>query len=189
MHTTTAAAFLAILAASTPAACREPLPQVTAARPVSPECAPVSSDGHFFPRDIALSEHEADALRLGTHLGAISTSAFVSQFLVTMGEPSLSCGADPSLEAYRFIWTSAFGNEQPVVIRIMRDSTSAWSIRAARFKNHVNRTIAVRTERMLSDEEDRVVTAAIQASQFWTVPTLLWAHDRDSWGRWKPLDS
>ena len=43
----------------------------------------------------------------------------------------------------------------------------------------MDRAIADRAERALSDEEGRAVTTAVQTSQFWTVPTLLWARNRN----------
>lgn len=90
-----------------------------------------------------------------------------SAHLLAMNEPSLSCGAPSSDEAYRFLWLRSF--HQPIAVRVSRAGRSYELVATALSGagGYEPGRVVQRVRRELTEDEWRRVTHALQRISFW----------------------
>lgn len=93
-----------------------------------------------------------------------------SAHLLAMNEPSLSCGASTSDEAYRFLWLRSF--HQPIAVRVShtghRYELVATALSGA--GGYEPGRVAQRVRRELTENEWRRIIGALERISFWEMP-------------------
>jgi len=88
-----------------------------------------------------------------------------------MSEPSLSCGADPSGQTYRFLWVRTF--HHPIAIRVTL-SGSTGSLVAIELNGqggYEPGNVLRRKEQRLTETEAMLVTTVVRDGRFWQTDT------------------
>jgi hypothetical protein len=85
--------------------------------------------------------------------------------LDAMREPSLSCGDEP--DSYRILWRHSFTSWGAAMVRMSR-SKDSWVMTAVQFGDSRKRNEVLRRSRILSEEEARSVSAAVNEFELWT---------------------
>ena len=102
--------------------------------------------------------------------------------LAKIEAPPLSCGKGPE-ESYRLTWIHAFSSTRPVVVTLER-SGRTWSAVGVELTGFVEKTVARRTSRRLSNEEAATLARTIESTAFWNTRVALdpeGAIDGDTW--------
>ena len=113
-------------------------------------------------------------------MGPIQTRAVHG--LSQIEAPPLSCGKGPE-ESYRLTWIHAFSSTRPVVVTLER-SGRAWSAVGVELTGFVEKTVARRTSRRLSNEEAATLARTLESTAFWNTRVALdpeGAIDGDTW--------
>jgi hypothetical protein len=96
-----------------------------------------------------------------------------SAFLRAMGEPSLSCGAPPRGESYRFLWMPTF--HRPIAVRVTLRPAGGVLVAIeldGKAGYSVGKVIR-RTERILDEPTAITIRTRVVGSGFWGLPTQL----------------
>jgi hypothetical protein len=119
------------------------------------QCPPDGPDSFYIP------SASLDAFRRGWY----------SEHLSAMGEPSLSCGAPTVVESYRFLWLRTF--HQPIAIRITHTGKQYQldGVVLNGAGGYAPGRVLRRTRRTLSLTQWEQAISALEAIEFWTMPT------------------
>jgi hypothetical protein len=150
------------------------LPLLTACATLSQNadlsCGEAGPNTYYFPAD-TFYRPDTDAYTHYGHGGMHDENARddYSNLLSFLGEPSLTCGAPPGEEIYRFVWSPSF--DPPATVRITRvgdiyvlDAATSVVRDKTRYRiKHIHRT--------LTQEEWSGATSLLEKLNFWNQPT------------------
>lgn len=124
-------------------------------------CPESRSQIFFFPQSTFHSRPDLDAF----------VRKWYSQQLSAMKEPSLSCGASPGTEAYRFTWLRTF--HHPIAVRITwsEEGGELTSVELDGAGGYEPGSILKTARRPLPEGEWSVLKASVERLRFWAMPT------------------
>jgi hypothetical protein len=126
-------------------------------------CPPTSESDFFFPVNaFDGARSDIDALKRELY----------SRHLATMRQSSLSCGADAS-ETYRFLWLRSFHRSISVRVVLIRDGARIEFTELTGNGGYEPGHIRRHTERHLSRNEVDRFAKALEAADFWQLPTRI----------------
>jgi hypothetical protein len=136
-----------------------------------PRCADRSHLAHFFPPGTSLGSAEPAWLQPNrTNENEEFLRGWYSRILLTMNEPSLSCGGSSS-QQYRFLMVPSWGRPTAVRVAISGSAATIDVVALSVANNREVGPIAVAKERALSSQETASLLDILEQAHFWSTAT------------------